>query len=211
MNKVFVSVILVFLSASYCCSQNLIKNGSFENPGVSLQQQVPSGSTFLTDWIIGGSGDVYLHNGPANGGVLGPAEDGAVYLDLSGSGSPHASVYQDFSTIPGGIYLLKFYIGSSSVDPEPTIKVDLLDSNGLYILNTTLTPAVPSASINWLETQCSFAAQTSLTRLQFHDTSSIDDNGSYIDNVSVIAVPEPILIFPLGLIALLLRRKGWSN
>jgi hypothetical protein len=190
-------------------AQNLIQNGSFELPGVSFQQQIPSGSTFLTDWTVSDSGDVFIHNGPANGGDYGPAEDGVDYLDLSGDGSPHATVYQDFSTTPGLQYSLSFYIGSSSYNPQQTIHVFLFENVQGYLLNTTLTPLAPSGNINWLKETFTFTASMDSTRLQFQDTSSIDDNASYIDNVSVTPAPEPATVglLSLGLLSALASHK----
>ena len=199
-------VTLLTVSTSMCIqAQNLIQNGSFELPGYGFQQKVTVGSMLLTDWVIGGTGDVFIHNGPANGGDYGPAEDGADYLDLSGDGLPHATVYQDFPTTPGTQYSLKFYIGSSSYTPSPTINVQLCGSS--ILLDTTLTPISPSGNINWLTEEFIFVSNSATTRIGFWDTSSSDDNASYVDDVSVLTVPEPAMLLPIGLIGLLFCRR----
>ena len=188
----------------------MIQNGSFELPGVGFQQQLGSGSWFLTGWTIAGSGGIAIHNGPANGGDYGPAENGVDYLDLSGDSGMHATVYQDFPTSPGTQYSLSFYIGSSSYSPEQIIHVSLFEDVQGYLLNTTLTPLAPNGGIDWLNETFTFTASKDSTRLQFQDTSSIDDNASYIDSVSVVSTPEPssLALFVVGLLGLLsLKRK----
>jgi hypothetical protein len=205
LTMVGVAVSLVLLVSTDIRAQNLIQNGSFESPGVGFQQRVTAGSIFLTDWVVGGTGDIFIHNGPANGGDYGPAQDGLDYLDLSGDGPPHANVYQDFSTIPGIQYSLTLYIGSSSYTPSPTINVQLQGAN--VLLDTTFTPLAPSGSINWLEEEFSFTPDSAITRLSFVDTSGSDDNASYVDNVSVSEIPEPTTLLPIGLIALALWKR----
>jgi hypothetical protein len=180
-------VLAFFAVGSAAQAQNLIQNGSFESPVVGFQQEVVSGSTLLTPWIVSGSGDVNIMNGPANGGDYGLAQDGSNYLDLSGDGFPHPTLYQDFPTTRNVKYTLIFYIGSSSYYPPPqTIHVSLFENGHGYLLNTNLTPVTPSGnSIDWTPEVFVFTATTNVTRLQFLDTSSTDDNSSYIDNVSV--------------------------
>ena len=198
---------LVLLTSAYTQGQNLIQNGSFELPGVSFQQSFGSGSFDMTSWIVSGSGDVAIMNGPANAGDYGPAKDGSDYLDLSGFGQTHAIVYQDFPTVPGMQYSLSFYVGSSSYSPAQTIHVFLFEDIQGYLLNTTITPLAPSGNINWLREAFTFTAGMNVTRLQFQDTSSADDNASYVDNVSVEAVPEPTILLPIGLISLAFWRR----
>ena len=210
-----VGVALLFISVSTVAyAQNLIQNGSFELPGFTgnavpgQQQRVVAYSTDITGWTVGGIGDVYVHEypvGPASS--FGPAEDGSYYLDLSGDGPPHATVYQDFSTIPGLQYSLKFYIGSSSYSSGQTINVTLSEDTQVNLLNTTLTPLAPSGNINWLEETFTFTADMNTTRLSFVDTSGFDDNASYVDNVSVTEVPEPATLLPIGLVALAWWRR----
>ena len=190
MKRVFNLIICLFY-LHITNAQNLIRNGSFEQPSVSFQQSVTSGSTFLTDWTIGGSGDVYIHNGPANGGNYGPAQDGVDYLDLSGSSGTHAFVYQDFQTIPGRNYTLSLYTGSSSFSPTSTIHLFVFENEVGYLLKTDLTPLAPTGNVNWKQEIFSFTASQPSTRLEFQDTSSFDDNASYIDNVSITQAPEP--------------------
>jgi hypothetical protein len=194
-------------------SSNLIQNGSFEQPGFAgnavpgQQQKVVAPSADITAWTVGGAGDIYVHEypvGPASG--FGPAEDGSYYVDLSGDGPPHATLYQDFATTPGAQYLLTFYIGSASSSPSSTISLELEGTTAF--LDTTLTPLAPDAGgINWLEETFSFTPDSTITQLSFVDTSGSDDNASFLDNVSVTAVPEPAAFGVLSLGSLVLLRR----
>ena len=75
------------------------------------------------------------------------------------------------------------------------------------LFDTTLTPLAATGSINWLEESFAFTADSTTTRLSFVDTSGSDDNASFLDNVSVSEVLEPMTLLSLGLIALLVWRR----
>jgi Domain of unknown function (DUF1906)/Protein of unknown function (DUF642)/Viral BACON domain/Putative binding domain, N-terminal len=172
---------------------NLIVNGSFESPGFiggnsgGGRQQYIAPSTEITGWTVSGTGDVFVHKCPdiqAAGSTYCSPNDGAFYVDLSGSGPPHASISQDFVTTPGQLYQLSFFVGASSLNPpSSTINVQVIGANSL--LNTNVTPLAPGTSINWSEKQFSFTANSTATSISFTDTSTADDNVSFIDNVTV--------------------------
>lgn len=172
---------------------NLIVNSSFESPGFTTGNQDPgrqryvAPSTEITGWTIGGTGDIWLHKCP-DIQVAGPsycsADDGAIYVDLSGSGPPHATIYQDFPTTPGQSYQLSFFIGASNLNsPSSTINVQVTGASSL--LNTNVTPLAPAPAINWSEQKFLFIANSTSTSVSFTGTSTTDDNVSFIDNVTV--------------------------
>jgi hypothetical protein len=193
----------------YAQASNLIQNGSFELPGGG--SVVPAGSTYITDWVVGGNGDVAIADGRNPAGDYSPAQDGNFFLDLSGDEPTHATIYQDFTTTPGIQYSLTFYIGSSShyTPAQQIINVQLLGTS--VLLDTTLTPLAPSGHINWLEETFSFKPDSTTTRLSFVDKSGSDDNASYVDNVSVSEVPEPttlaLVLCGIGLFLSRLRKR----
>jgi probable HAF family extracellular repeat protein len=203
-NKLSVLMMAALLSLSVCINinaQNLIQNGSFEQPQVSFQEHFGSWNwQSVYGWGIGGSGDIAIHNGPANGGAYGPAQDGVNYVDLSGFGvsEMHAYIYQDFATTPGVVYSLVFYTGSSSPTPTNTIRVSVFENVVGYLVNVTLTPLAQTGSICWKREVITFTAQMNSTRLQFQDSSLVDDNASYIDNVSVVQADVSYQIIDLG-------------
>jgi hypothetical protein len=202
----------------------LILNGSFESPGSVGnagvgREQYFAPSLALTNWTVAGSGDVFLHKSPDMGDNTNAsfnfAQDGDFYLDLSGSyaDGAHATVYQDFATVPLTAYELTFYIGAANlVPPAATIQVQLTGTSSL--LDTTLTPLAPLTNINWALQTFSFVADSTTTRLSFTGVSASDDNASFVDTVSVVsvvsAVPEPAsgIIFLFGAaVCWLLRLK----
>ncbi len=178
---------------------NLIVNGSFELPGFPTviggprppgQREVDAPAD-IGGWTVAGSGDVFLHKTPDidNGGLFSPSHDGIYYLDLSGSGPPHASVLQDFATVPGAAYTLAFYIAGTSASPGPTINVELLGATTL--VQESLTPPASYTTLNWGRCSYAFVANSAATRLTFVDTSASDDNASFLDNVSVRRSCDP--------------------
>jgi hypothetical protein len=181
---------------------NLIVNGSFELPGFSGgnsgpgRQQYVAPSTDITGWIVAGTGDVFIHKCPdiqGAGSTYCLPQDGSYYLDLSGSGPPHATIYQDVPTTPGSTYQLSFYVGASDqTPPAPTISVRV--TGGAILLNTSVTPLGPGANITWTLQTFAFVADSSSAHLEFSGTSSTDDNASFVDSVSfrtlgVMSVP----------------------
>ncbi|MBV6457568.1 MAG: hypothetical protein HONBIEJF_00681 [Fimbriimonadaceae bacterium] len=194
---------------------SLVTNGSFESPGFAGSHLIVlPGDPSITGWTIAGDGrDIVLHHAPDVGNATGNptfnfAQDGDYYLDLSGTGSPHATIYQDLTTVVNTSYKLSFYIGATNENaPAPTINVQLDGTSSL--LNTTLTPSAPGTNIIWTLQTFNFVADSTTTRLSFCGTSALDDNASFVDNVSVEVVPEPasLLAVSAGLAALSRRRR----
>lgn len=211
---VFWASLTLFVAAG-SKSQASILNGSFESRVVddttaagSGRQTFGVGSTGITDWVISGVGDVYLHKSPQIGTAIGQefnfAEAGNQYLDLSGgigggTSGLHATISQSISTIIGESYLLEFYIGAAR-PPSASINVKLTGASSL--LNQTLTATAPATNIVWMKQSFPFIADSLTTTLSFVDTSTFDDNYSFVDNVSISlqAVPEPSSLCLGGLV-----------
>ncbi len=198
---------------------NLILNGSFEAPGLfgssgfgPGRQQYSAPSVALTNWTVAGGGDVFLHKAPEIGIDVNPsfnsAQHGNFYLDLSGSykDSAHATIYQEFSTIPFAAYELSFFIGASN-QTLPTTSINVQLDGATLLLNTTLTPLPPSTNIEWSLQTFSFVADSTTTRLSFKDISTLDDNTSFVDNVSVVPEPRVGILFLFGAAICSYRRK----
>jgi hypothetical protein len=201
---------------------NLIVNGSFESAAAGLADGpgrqsyvVGTHDTAISGWTLVGAGDVYLHESPDIGNAIGStfnfAQSGNKYLDLSGgigggTSGNHATVYQEFGTTPGTMYELSFYVGAA-FSPLATINVQV--DGAAPILNQTLTAAPPSTNIDWTQHSLLFEADSNTTRLSLKDLSSFDDNVSFVDNVSVSAVPEPssLLMLGIGVVGLLMLRR----
>jgi Protein of unknown function (DUF642) len=157
--------------------------------------------------------------GGALGATFNNAQDGNFYLDLSGSylNSAHARVQQDFATVPLTTYQLSFYIGASGQQaPAQTIDVEVFDGFHSYV-SSILTPLPPSTNIHWSLQTFTFTAQFTSARLTFHDVSNSDDNASFVDNVSIVAlnsapptaVPAPpsAILAMVGFVGLAVNRR----
>lgn len=203
----------------------LISNGSFEAPAFSGSGVVHlTGLQGIPGWTLSGSGldGVTIHKSPDLGNLVNPtfnfAQEGSYYLDLSGAGN-HATIYQDFATVPSALYQLSFYIGASS-DHPPAATINARLDGAAPLLNVTLTPNAPAVNINWSHQTFLFLADSPTTRLSFLDVGPsgngngpfTDNNTSFVDNVTVTAVPEPAsygMIAGASLLALAhLRRRG---
>ena len=185
------------LTASALTPTNLLSNGSFENTGTTATGgqgiYIYTAGTALPGWTISGPDDVHVLKTPDIGNSIGSnfnfAQDASFYLDLSGNGGAHPTVYQDFATSVAGSYKLTFYIGAPST-PGNIINVKLTGSTSLS--DVTYTAAAAGANINWTLETVNFTANSTTTRVSFNDTTSSDDNAAAIDNVSVVStVPEP--------------------
>lgn len=216
------SMACVFFLGALCCRElraDLIVNGNFEVSGSGISDGAGrdvyifgTHNNSINGWTLGSMGDVYLHHSPAIGNAIGAnfnfAQDGQTYLDLSGGigggqTGNHATIFQDISTSAGSSYELRFFTGAAFA-PSPTINVRV-DGVG-SLLNETLTAPTPSTNIVWSQQSFTFLANSALTRISFQGLSGNDDNVSFIDNVSVTAVPEPsslLLTAICGLAALL--------
>ena len=67
----------------------------------------------------------------------------------------------------------------------------------------------PLKKCSELATGIQFVADSATTRLSFRDISGVDDNYSFVDNVSVSAIPEPAtaLLVGLGLVGMAAGRR----
>ena len=142
-----------------------------------------------------------------------PAE-GQQYIeldsDIDGPGGPlhgeaaSSAVYQDLPTVVGLVYELTF-----AFSPRPGVAdnaldiswggapVDVLTANGSGRSNTV-----------WQYHTYQLTATSDSTRLEFGDASASDSLGTFLDDVSVVVVPEPAgLILLTGGLVLALRRR----
>src|SRR5690242_19917212 len=81
-------------------AQNLLTNGSFEQPGFSgFYLDLTSGSTYLSGWTVGPTGGIDVLN------LYWPASDGADSIDLHGLTGP-GSIKQSVWLTNGTSYRL---------------------------------------------------------------------------------------------------------
>jgi hypothetical protein len=163
-------------------AQNLLQNGSFEDPlvGATLQNAAPTSWTAdMFNYLIGnGASSDYL-----------PATDGTQIDD------PLSSIHQDISLVAGQQYALTFDLSSLQLPGHgANLAVEIFSSDEADQINRTFT--VPINTAAWQQQTLTFtAAETSTYTLAIFDNGA--QNG--VDNMNLQAVPEPGSIALLGL------------
>jgi len=170
---------------------NLIQNGSFEtatvNPGSFLQ--LDAVSTAITGWTVSQGTIDYI-------GTAWQASEGARSLDLQGLAS--GGIQQTFNTTIGETYRVTFDLagnpfGGSAIKE---MRVSAGGSSADFSFDIT---GKSNSNMGWLSKSWDFTANSTTTTLEFIGLGN-SDAGAALDNVSVIAVPEPSSM--LGLLSL---------
>jgi hypothetical protein len=182
---------LLLLLAAPAYAGNLLINGGFEQPSVvdtGLHYEHRSG-TELTGWTSFSTyqGTVQFDSAYA------PVSEGsqAVQLEISGD-----SISQSFATIAGQSYVLSFDLSSNSASSESTL--------GLAVASLIETFGGPPRG-SYAHNTRQFTAASSTTTLVFTNAATVL-TFPHLDNVAVIAVPEPAAA---GLLIAGLVFLGW--
>ena len=186
---------------------NLITNGSFEQgqwtPGSDDSMQLIGGSGAITGWAV--TGDEIAWIGPSNPYSV-FASDGQRFLDLAGyfNNGTAGGVQQSFATTIGQEYLLTFDQGASNLYGASKILASAAGASQSW----TLTSGVTNL---WESRSMVFTATSTTTTLTLAEDPQNVGGSVYqgVDNVSVVAVPEPasMTALALGGAALLRRRR----
>jgi hypothetical protein len=202
---------LCLLAATESANASLVLNGSFElgafvDDGDNTMNLVV-GSTALTDWNVTSGALAWIKNGNPFGTPPLSASDGQYFLDLAGyhDNQPYGGVAASTSivTLIGQQYRVQFDLGSDSRynTASPSVQVNVTG-----IPSATFTAGPIGQVINrWESFGLVFTATSANTTLSFAGVGA--DNQAYVglDNVSLIAVPEPttmiagaLLLLPFG-------------
>jgi hypothetical protein len=211
-------------SCAVPASANFIANGSFEDPVIPSGAtpkyiQFNAGSSIGGTWTVGGT-DVLLirtnyTESKAGGGTLHfNAYDGDNVLDLTGHGNTGLgdSVAQlNIATKVGQSYELSFalgYLNGGSGTPYPTNAAAIMYlgiDNGPETQYSNSTPSSLDTStqryVNYKSFNQVFTATSTMTSISFRN-GTLATNFVGLDNVSLVAVPEPASL-ALGGIGLL--------
>jgi len=196
---------------------NLLVDGSFEDTRFGI----PEDRVFLDGdldghWWVNGS-IISLVGGGWQ------ASEGRASVELAGLGSSGA-VFQSFATIPGQGYLVAFDLSGNPDNShgEPTLKQlnarALEGTDDEYVYGNTLTLQAfvfdtaamhnSTSDMKWERKSFMFIADTDKSVVFFYPETSdgVIWSASAIDNVSVVAIPEPgtSIMILCGLAALIL-------
>jgi hypothetical protein len=199
-------VAIALLGASPAMAGNIVINGSFEDPGFILNNSTWGQSNTLSGWkqLTGDKFEVQLAKKPGGSGAFNQSYDGARYLELNANAL--GAVEQTLATIAGQSYALSFgYSGRSDAGGNSKAEV--------YWGNTRIDILDAASNSGWKTFNYTLQASDSETALRFVSLEPTTNKsfGSYLDGVSVSAVPEPetyaMLLAGLGLMATIARRR----
>jgi choice-of-anchor C domain-containing protein len=200
---VLATVLAAAVSASTVSAQNLVSNGSFEQP------IAPSGNflTFSAGSTFGGwtvaSGSIDLINNYWS------APSGTQSVDLNGN--QVGAIYQDLATTAGGVYDLFFMMAGNPVgmfDKSMDVFWGAVGSSLVKVGSFTfIQTGTSTTNMRWTEMEVQgLMASSSSTRLLFQSTTPNTGThifyGPALDDVRVLpassVVPEPISMVLLG-------------
>jgi hypothetical protein len=194
-------VAALLTSGSAFAATNLIQNGDFESSDLNGLIQhgsepneiywiVPNGNSSLTDWTVGEISIDLIKNG------YGAIDD--LSVDLAGTSGP-GSISQSFNIMAGWTYILDFDMGTNGYRKA-----------NVTFGGTTHTATLPDGLIEEHFQYQFVATSTGPSILTFHSIVG-GNSGAVIDNVTVIAVPEPetyaLMLAGLGLVGFMARRR----
>ena len=169
-------IVVTSYVCSYCpASNNLLINGSFENPALTSSWGIVS----VPNWtnIVDGN-KIEVHKNVLNI----PVPNGSQYIEVNGSA--YGKIYQDVTVLANKSLQLSFmYRGRSS--SSESIKVTLLDptnNTNIYSFNTTATLNV------WKKITANYASAVNQTKIRVLIEGLTGQNaglGNLIDNVNL--------------------------
>ena len=201
------AVALLGAAGAANAATSIVTNGSFENgtdPGAF--SEVTPGETDITAWTVGPVSVDYI-------GSYWQASDGTRSIDLAGLGA--GSLSQFLATAVGNIYNLSFDI-SKNPDGGQVPRLGSVTVGGQTV------PLSYSASntrgdMMWQTVSFNFTAVSASTLLSFaadpisSTSGGLQAFGLALDNVSVVAAPEPttwaLMILGFGIVGSALRRR----
>lgn len=198
MTRVILITIAAFIPA--LAYGNLVTNGDFESPVVTDDQGDWTGRTYsagsdIGGWTVGGGGSVDLVSSFT-------AASGAQCVDLNGSGP--GSIHQDLRAVEGGeLYRLSFALSGNPQDPQSSdLQVRVWWAG--FILDVISYPHTTTWTYHQYDVVGPFA---SLPIVLFESRAGTFW-GPLVDDVSVVAVPEPATAAAaLVLLGLLVGRR----
>jgi hypothetical protein len=169
--------------------ENLLKNGSFEEPVVTDDKKWRY--TSIVDWVITALSDEEEQDGELHRGWSGnQAADGEQYAELDSRESVEMS--QTVDTIEGATYELKWaFAPRHNIDADENQLAVLVDGG---VVATEGPATLPSGltSGDWTRNSYEFTADSDETTVSFADAGANSDTfGTFLDDTALCLVREP--------------------
>lgn len=193
----FTIVAAVIFSAS-SATAGFIVNGGFESPAIDSSYVTRTvDSQGIPDWVVGGTGNGSGVDqiGTLWTGASGSVGDQSVDIDYA------YTLSQAFATTIGQQYQLEFFYSHNPGSKSSSGSASIVGGGELFSTGV-LTHDISNSheDMEWLPYSGTFVANSDSSTLTF---AGVFDNGVAgwaVDNVSVMAVPEPtsLAIFGIG-------------
>lgn len=182
-NRSLLTLILIpILHAGNCRAQNLITNGSFENPGFAdYFYYLQAGSTAIPGWTVIG-GEIHLNN---DNFINLPAAAGDQYAEITGNVGYGKGVLSDLlTTTPGTIYELSFQLGAFNGAGASfgNAAVDVA-FNGVQAGTFVNLNSLTSNGTDWEKIIINYTADSPQTRIKLTGSTAGSPYGIGIDDV----------------------------
>lgn len=168
---------------------NLVRNGSFEDPlltNLAAGFDTYLGGQTIGGWTVGGGSVDVVGDNPLSW-VHWPAASGHQSLDLNGT--ERGWIHQDFTTVPGEEYNLRFALCSNPLSAPWTVTMDFL-WNGTVVDSLSVQRTGSVAAPGWTYVDYTVTAPTAHARLTFESLVSGYTGGAVIDDVTVNPVRQ---------------------
>ncbi len=183
---------------------NLLMNPSFEEPAVetgALWDIFASGTAalgWMVDWMDSFVGAPDVASLELQAGVNGwTASEGSQYAELdsdwqgpTGTGGEEASVMisQEIATIPGATYTLSWDFSPRPGTLQPENQLGIFVDDIEVEMNTT----AGENNTVWTTDSYTFEADSAVTKVAFADLGDANSVGTFLDNTSLVCVPEVV-------------------
>lgn len=206
----------VALAVATSANANLIANGSFETPDIDTTPGSAGGSGWqvysggeVVGWDLAWGAGIEIQKS----GTVVTAQHGNQYVELDSHGSSsNSAMFQTVNGLSvGAEYLLSFWYQPRTSNGRNDNGIDVFVGeylNEVVVLNIDDVVSTPGS--DWTEYTYLFTATNTLMSMGFEAVGMQNTLGGFIDNVSLVAVPEPgtLALLGLGLAGLgFVRRK----